>query len=208
MRSTVIPIPKPGKPLNTLQNLRPISLTSNLCEILEKMVQTRLSWILETRGDLHRMQTGFRPGLSTQDSLEMIHQDVYEKPQFKRQLRTIVALDIKKTFDSIPHKAVIESAQRREIRGNMLNLIKSFLKERTYEIVIGGNRSPWRHNNTGVPLGAVISPTLFNMAMTDLANALDAIPNINFSIERTPLHSGPSKGLPEIKKQQCKKPWM
>lgn len=26
-RSTVIPIPKPGKPLNTLQNLRPISLT-------------------------------------------------------------------------------------------------------------------------------------------------------------------------------------
>lgn len=137
--------------------------------------------------------------------MAMIHRDVYEKPQFKRQPRTIVALDIKKAFDSIPHKTVIEAAQRRGIRGNMLNFIKSFLKERTYQIVIGENRSPWRHNNTGVPQGAVISPTLFNMAMTDLANALDAIPNINFSIYADDVTLWTVKGIARKQKETMQK---
>ncbi|KAG0421463.1 hypothetical protein HPB47_002648 [Ixodes persulcatus] len=46
--STVISIPKQGKSLTNINNLRPISVTSNLCKVIERMVLTRITWSLET----------------------------------------------------------------------------------------------------------------------------------------------------------------
>ncbi|KAM7315877.1 hypothetical protein ISCGN_005660 [Ixodes scapularis] len=138
--STVIPIPKSGKPNNDIQNLRPISLTSNLCKVMERMVLARITWILESHNRLHPMQTGFRPHLSTQDSLAMIHNDI-TKFQPTVQPRTIVAIDIKKAFDSIPHETVIRRAKNRGLRGRILNFIKSFLHRRKFQVHIGGTTS-------------------------------------------------------------------
>lgn len=46
-KHSVVPIPKPGKPPNNLQYLRPISLTQTICKLAEKMLATRVSWWLE-----------------------------------------------------------------------------------------------------------------------------------------------------------------
>lgn len=181
-RSTVIPIPKPGKAPNMVANLRPISLTSNLCKVLERMVNARLSWILESTGAFHPMQTGFRSHLSTQDSLLMLYHDLYERRLFKSQPRTLVAIDLRKAFDSIPHSTVVKAAKRRGIQGRLLNFIKTFFQDRTFQVSIGQTKSQWRTNNIGVPQGAVLSPLLFNLAMVDLALALEAVPLIRFTI--------------------------
>ncbi|KAG0442800.1 hypothetical protein HPB47_015607 [Ixodes persulcatus] len=142
-RSTVIPIPKPGKTPHAIANLRPISPTSILSKLLERMVTGRLQWILETTGALYPTKTGFRPQMSTQDSLVMIHHDLYERHLSNFQPRTLVAIDLRKAFDSIPHSTA---------------------------------------NNIGVPQGAVLSPPLFNLAMTDLALALEAVPQVRYTI--------------------------
>lgn len=47
--STIIPIPKPGKPLESM-SLTSISLTSNLCNILERIVVEGITWQLEDTG--------------------------------------------------------------------------------------------------------------------------------------------------------------
>ncbi|KAG0415201.1 hypothetical protein HPB47_007649 [Ixodes persulcatus] len=181
-RSTVIPIPKPGKTPHAIANLRPISLTSNLCKVLERMVIARLQWIFETAGALHPMQTGFRPHMSTQDSLLMIYHDLYERRLFKSQPRTLVTIDLRKAFDSVPHSTLVAAAQRRGIQGRPLNFIKTFLQERTYQVSIGNTKGRWRPNNIGVPQGAVLSPLLFNLAMTDLAQALEAVSQVCYTI--------------------------
>ncbi|KAG0410786.1 hypothetical protein HPB47_012098 [Ixodes persulcatus] len=181
-RSTVIPITKPGKTPHTVANLRPISLTSNLCKVMERMVTARLSWILESTGAFHPMQTGFRPHLSTQDSLLMIHHDLYERRLFKSQPRTLVAIDLRKAFDSIPHSTIVSAAKKRGVQGRLLNFIKTFLQDRTFQVSIGQTKGQWRTNNIGVPQGAVLSPLLFNLAMVDLALALEAVPEVRFTI--------------------------
>ena len=46
--ATVIPIPKPGKDHADPTNYRPIALTSCLCKTLERMINKRLVWYLES----------------------------------------------------------------------------------------------------------------------------------------------------------------
>ena len=66
-QTTVIPIPKSGKDNSDPQNYRPISLTSCLCKIMEKMVNDGLVWYLETNGLISNLQCGFRNKRSTTD---------------------------------------------------------------------------------------------------------------------------------------------
>lgn len=62
---------KPGKKLNSIRNLRPVSLLSTLCMLLERVVLIRLTYHLEEEnpGFFDSAQTVFQPGLCTQDSL-------------------------------------------------------------------------------------------------------------------------------------------
>ena len=46
--TVVLPIPKPGKDHLQATNYHPISLTSCICKVLEKMVNMRLMWYLES----------------------------------------------------------------------------------------------------------------------------------------------------------------
>ena len=58
--ATVIPIPKPNKDHTDPLSYRPIALTSCLCKVLERMINTRFIWYLEKSGILDRSQCGFR----------------------------------------------------------------------------------------------------------------------------------------------------
>lgn len=111
----------------------------------------------------------------------MIHYYMFKRRLFKSQPRLIVAIDLRMAFNSILHKTIVEAETKREISGRLLNIIKTFLEDRTYKVAIGNTRSRWKHN-IGVPQGTVISPALFNLAMTDLALAFEAVPEVRFKI--------------------------
>lgn len=72
---TMIFIPKPGKAINT-SNLRPITLTSNVGKLLERMVLRRLQNHLEEHQHIPFNLLGFRPKLSTQDILLALYEEV------------------------------------------------------------------------------------------------------------------------------------
>ena len=67
--TTIIPIPKPGKDPAEPNNYRPIALTSCLCKTLERMINIRLTWFLESNNHISRFQSGFRSDCSTTDNL-------------------------------------------------------------------------------------------------------------------------------------------
>ena len=48
--ATIVAIPKPGKDSSDPNNYRPIALTSCLCKTMERMVNNRLMWVLESKG--------------------------------------------------------------------------------------------------------------------------------------------------------------
>ena len=68
-KKPVIPIPKPLKDNTNAKNYRPISLGNCVCKILERMVNARLIWYLETNRLITEYQSGFRNQRSPIDHL-------------------------------------------------------------------------------------------------------------------------------------------
>ena len=67
--SIIVPVKKPNKDPSQATSYRPIALTSCVCKLMEKMINTRLVWHLEAKGLISPYQFGFRKNRSTLDPL-------------------------------------------------------------------------------------------------------------------------------------------
>ena len=76
--SIVIPILKINKLKSDPQSYRPISLTSALCKIMERLIANRLSWFMEKNNLFNKYQTGFRKGRSTIDQIMRLQDDIHK----------------------------------------------------------------------------------------------------------------------------------
>ena len=79
-RRALIPIPKPNKDHTNPLNYWPITLTSCLCKVLERMIVTRFTWYLGKSRILGRSQCGLRKHRSTIDHL--VSQERYPQHAF------------------------------------------------------------------------------------------------------------------------------
>ena len=68
-KAIVIPIPKPGKDPTNATSYRPIDMTSCICKTMERMINRRLVWYLESHNLLTNVQCGFRSRRSTVDHI-------------------------------------------------------------------------------------------------------------------------------------------
>ena len=105
-RAIVIPLLKPGKPADKATSYRPISLTSCLGKLFERLLTHRLNWFVETKNLLGPEQAGFRKSRCTTDHLVAIDIDI--KRGFKEKESTVaVFLDIDKAYDTVWTKGLL-----------------------------------------------------------------------------------------------------
>jgi RNA-directed DNA polymerase len=74
-----------------------------------------------------------------------------------------VDADLKAYFDTIPHDRLMELVAQRVVDGNVLRLVKQYLKAGVLDELQG-----WQPTERGTPQGAVISPLLANLYLTPL----------------------------------------
>ena len=89
-QANVTPIPK-GPPSFSVANCRPISITSVLSKVFERLVSVRLGRLMERNGVLPTTQFAYRKGLGTCDSLLRVShtpQSALESGQEARIMRT------------------------------------------------------------------------------------------------------------------------
>ena len=169
----ILPIPKANKDNKIPLNYRPISLTSCLCKLLEKMVNLRLMWYLEKEDYLSPFQSGFRRNRSTIDSLVQFENDI--RSAISRNEHSIaIFFDLTKAYDMVWKYDVIKKLSFAGLRGNLLKFVRNFLTGRKIMTRIGGTYSDPVSISEGVPQGSVLSCTLFAVAIND---ALDGLPS-------------------------------
>lgn len=167
----VVPIPKPNKSKFDIENYRPISLINTLSKLMEKIINKRLIWYLESSKLLTKEQCGFRKNHSTLDALTSLHTDICSAFRRNHHLITI-ALDITKAYDTVWRKRVLTILYSWKINGNLLNFIKNFLTDRTFSVKVYDKISSPHHIENGLPQGSVLSVTLFLVAINDICNNL------------------------------------
>ena len=166
-RAVQIPIHKQGKPRNKAESYRPISLTSCLCKLMERILNHRLIWYLEKQNMLINEQAGFRKQRSTEDQVTYISQLIEDGFQKKQQSMT-VWLDLEKAFEKVWTEGLILKLIKLKVSHNMLRWIIQFVKERTACVSLQGKRSHTGEIRNGVPQGGVLSPTLFLIFLNDI----------------------------------------
>ena len=133
--SIVIPFLKPGKNPKVVTSYRPIALTSCMCKLMERMVNNRLMWILETNGIISPMQYGFRKNRSTSDVLVRLETEVRNTFALRKSL-IAVFFDIEKAYDTTWRRGILEVLRNNNIKGRLANFIKQFLQDRSFRVRI------------------------------------------------------------------------
>ena len=67
--SSIIPVHKTGKPLDSPASFQPIPLTSCASKLFQRIILSRFLFFLESNFILSPRQAGFRPGRSTLDQI-------------------------------------------------------------------------------------------------------------------------------------------
>ncbi|XP_055633404.1 uncharacterized protein LOC129773783 [Toxorhynchites rutilus septentrionalis] len=144
----------------------------SISKVFERMIKRRLMTNLEERHLLDPRQHAFRQGNGTNTYFSQLdqHLHVITRDHLHGEL---ALLDISKAYDTTWRYNILDQLHQWGIEGNLFEIIRSFLQNRSFKVLLGGVTSTSKLQENGVPQGSVLSVALFLIAMQSL---FDAIP--------------------------------
>lgn len=144
-----VDIPKPGT-----RETRPLGIPT----VRDRVAQNALRHVIEPvlERQFHEHSYGFRPNRGCKDALRRVDGLI------KRGHKYTVDVDLKSYFDTIPHDRLLAELRKYIADNSVIALVEKFLQA---AVLDGLDRwSP----TSGAPQGAIISPLLSNLYLTDL----------------------------------------
>ena len=161
----IVPLLKAGKPADQSTSYRPISLLCPASKILERLLLPALTSSFPVNPSQH----GFKAKHSTTTALLPLTTSIAVGfNQNKPASRTAaVAIDYAKAFDSVDHPILLSKISDSQLHANIIRWLACYIRGRTASCHYLNAAAPKRIIRSGVPQGAVLSPTLFNFFLHD-----------------------------------------
>ena len=169
--TTIIPIHKPGKPTSSPSFFRPISLTSCISKLFERLILSRLIFHLESNHLLSTCQAGFRPGRSPLD--QILSQSILDG--FKRknlQTERFWLLLTSPRLSTWSGTLLFSQTPLAQTPSCFVLWVRSFLSDRRAKVQVGGSHSRSFHIRRGVPQGSVLGRVLFILFVDNITKDL------------------------------------
>lgn len=195
--ATIIPIHKQGTKEDP-NNYRPISLMSTIGKILERIIEYRLLKFIEKTSKIDQNQFGFQKNSCTTSALVQTISKINEHLD-KGLYSLAVFIDLRKAFDMVDHKQLLESLEELGVRGTALLLFKTYLTGRLVNMKNGNVISSPLTLLTGVPQGSVLGPLLYILYINNIRKANLCADYTVYADDTSLVYSGKNKDELECK---------
>ena len=139
--AVVVPIHKQGKARKEIASYRPISLTSHLGKVYERVIKRRLEYFCETKKVFPACQAGFQLGEHVGRAMR------------RRKVLLSCFFDISRAYDQVWHARLLQKLQKIGLSGTMFNYIKTFLRGCSMQVRWKGAMSAAKHDRYGSAAG-------------------------------------------------------
>ena len=154
----------------TSLNYRPISLLSQFSKILEKLFNERLQQFMNANNILSNSQNDFRAHMSTEHAALELTESIYNSIDSKQHCAAVF-IDLKKAFDTVNHKLLVDKLSFYGVRGVANAWLENYLMNRKqYVVVVDNQASSMQFIKCGVPQGSVLGPVLFLLFINGICN--------------------------------------
>lgn len=149
-------------------NKRPLSVINAFSKILEKAMKSRLIDFVSKTFQFDRNQFGFQAASSTLMAATEVMEFITDNLD-KQNYVLAVFVDLKKAFDTVDIKILLNKLYQMGIRGSAYSLMKTYLCDRKQSTIVNGVRSSVKQTRSGVPQGSVLGPVLYLLYVHSLS---------------------------------------
>ena len=114
-------------------------------------------------------QFGFRPGRSTESALLSVTHSWLSSLDSHNSI-CAVFFDLRKAFDSVPHRPLMHTLSSIGLSPHLTSWLRSYLCNRSQQVVLSGFSSQKSHAFSGVPQGSILGPLLFIIYINSLSD--------------------------------------
>ncbi|KAL8591097.1 hypothetical protein ACOMHN_058750 [Nucella lapillus] len=162
--------PSPKKPSpSTLNDYRPVALTSIPFKCLERIVLRRL--LGATRPFQDPLQFAYSPNRSTEDAINTVVHTVLHHLERPGTYARLLFLDFSSAFNTIQPHLMMRKLMVMDVNPRIIRWLCSFFTDRPQRVMIKTPTSTVTsgeiRTNTGAPQGCVMSPALFTLYTSD-----------------------------------------
>ena len=172
------PVHKLGKPKEKVASYRPITLTSVVGKVLERIIYDRLMFWLTQNKVLSSIQAGFRRGRNTCEQISLLVNALHEADATQKS-SILLSFDFTEAFDRINHTKLLAKMKAMGIPSPFIGWIANFLSGRRTRVEANGNFSSYKTVSMGVPQGSIVGPLLYLIYVDDLAKTLEKTGSIS-----------------------------
>jgi len=165
-KSVITPLYKGGDRCEII-NYRPLSLTSTISKIVERVIKIRLLSFISKHKIISANQFGFKEKCSTSDAIADLMSNIYGGLDVGDRVLCVFA-DLAKAFDTVHHRKLLNKLEHCGVRGRALQLFEQYIAKRSQCVKIGDVYSAYTEIRYGVPQGTVLGPILFDLYVNDL----------------------------------------
>ncbi|XP_076660758.1 uncharacterized protein LOC143364146 [Halictus rubicundus] len=152
---------------------RPISLLPNISKIFEITINIAIEAVCAEKKLIPDTQFGFRRGHSTVHAISKFTSDICWARNAGECVGAVF-IDLEKAFDTVWLDGLFFKLLKKNFPPHLIKILWNMVHNKNFQVVEGTNTSPSKFKvRNGLQQGAVNSPILFSLYISDLLNLYD-----------------------------------